>query len=113
MAIHALDIHVYAPELNVVIVGNRYSTGRLSAEGCESFKEVREKLFSRIRVGRYAIVTAMRDGEVVRRYSGYVDSYNELLDIKKKIADKHKGGKLVDGSVLKDATIVVKTKLIG
>lgn len=113
MAIHALEIHRYAPEMNEVVVGNRYSTGRLSAEDCESFKEVREKLFKRIRVGRYATVTAMRDGKVVRRYVGYINSYKELLNFKAKIADKHKGGVLLDGSVLKDAEVIANTRLIG
>lgn len=101
-----LERHRYAPELNAAYVGPNQV--RIAAPGCTTIKEVREKLFSPVKQGRYAKIKVTYPGTFAwlgRQNAGYIQNYLELKEalrvVKARLAVDH------------NPQVVVTTRLIG
>lgn len=109
-----LERHAYAPELNKIIVKRSSGWHWIKAPGVQSVREWREQ--NKPRTGIYCTLRGVRDGEwssLNACVAGFVSSRNDALRIAKAFRARHAGGLLLDGRILPDAHIIVKTEFVG
>ncbi len=109
-----LERHAHAPELNKIIIKRSSGWHWIKAPGVQSVKQWREQ--NRPRVGIFCALSAVRGGEWVslnRHVSGFVESRADALRIAQAFRARHAGGHLLDGRILPDAHITVKTAFVG
>ena len=100
--IKALERHAYAPEMNKL----HLRAGKpVSVPQCKTIKEARNKAFPKPFRGIWARVQFTRGDKVCGDYSGTVKRRADAIAFAK---GKHKGGLLLDGSMLPDATYKIQ-----
>jgi hypothetical protein len=111
---YILERHAYAPELNKIIIKSSSGWHWVKAPGVQSVKQWREQ--NKPSFGIFCTLSAVRGGEwasLNRHVSGFVHSRAEALSIAKAFRARHAGGPLLDGRILPDARIIVRTVFIG
>lgn len=111
-----IERHEYAPELNKVFVFHkRRQVAVINAAGVRNISEARRLLFPQYVpavVGYLEKTNTMEPALLNSKRAGLVDSRQQALQIARDWREKSKGGPLVDGRVLPDSVVTVKTRLV-
>lgn len=112
-----LEVHHFAPELNQAILlvgrkGNWRAVHHYKIPGIFSIREARRHIFPQYVPAIHAIVEAENEmyPSLNRTYKGTVVSRKDAIGFARMMADKHKGGPLVDGTILPDARVKLSVK---
>lgn len=113
MAKFYLETHQYAPELNKIVF---YRGGELSAPHITTIKDARKKYFKPVQFTRVCIMGSHYPApykSLNRTMWGAVDNYSQVIKVKRDLAERTKGGELLDGNQLPAANISIKTYMKG
>lgn len=112
-----LEVHHFAPELNQAILlvgrkGNWRAVKHYSIPGIFTIRDARRHLFPVYTPVIHAVVKAENEllPSLNRTYRGTVVSRKDAISFARSVADKHRGGPLLDGTVLPDAKIKLSVK---